>query len=197
MAQLTQDQLDHFEDQGYVVVPGVIPHDVLDNVITEYEGVLDTLIDELYERGDISSRFEGLEFGERFIKLVIETGEVHKRIRMDNIRRCWSHAFGPKGKSVWVAASEKNRGPILIKVDLTSGKKSVHEIFRNDNEVEKRFVPSLEMAFSPNGKFLCVSLLYSGFISSNNDAWGVAPDLLLFELSGDDLKPIRITVPRP
>ena len=79
MAQLTQDQLDHFEDQGYVVVPGVIPHDVLDNVITEYEGVLDTLIDELYERGDISSRFEGLEFGERFIKLVIETGEVHKQ----------------------------------------------------------------------------------------------------------------------
>ncbi len=79
MAHLTQEQLDHFEEQGYVIVPNVIPHEVLDAVIEEYEDVLDTLIDELYEKGDISSRFEGLPFGERFIKLVIETGDVHKQ----------------------------------------------------------------------------------------------------------------------
>ncbi|HIM55782.1 MAG TPA: hypothetical protein EYM39_03675 [Candidatus Latescibacteria bacterium] len=79
MPQLTQDQLDHCREEGYVVVPNVIPHNVLDNVITEYEGVLDTLARELYERGEISSMFEDLEFGKRFIKIVIETGDVHKQ----------------------------------------------------------------------------------------------------------------------
>lgn len=79
MANLTQNQLDFFEANGYVVVPDVMPGDILDAVITEYEGVLDALIDELYRKGEISSRFEGLEFGERFIKLVIETGDVHKQ----------------------------------------------------------------------------------------------------------------------
>lgn len=79
MPQLTQDQLDHCREEGYVVVPSVIPHNVLDNVITEYEGVLDTLARELYERGEISSMFEDLEFGKRFIKIVIETGDVHKQ----------------------------------------------------------------------------------------------------------------------
>ena len=79
MPYLTQEQLDHLREEGYVVVPKVIPHRVLDNVITEYEGVLDSLARELYARGEISSMFEDLEFGERFIKIVIETGDVHKQ----------------------------------------------------------------------------------------------------------------------
>jgi phytanoyl-CoA hydroxylase len=79
MAALTQEQLDFFDVNGYVVVPGVMPLEILDNVIREYENVLDNLIEELFARGEISSRFEGLDFGDRFIKLVIETGDVHKQ----------------------------------------------------------------------------------------------------------------------
>jgi phytanoyl-CoA hydroxylase len=79
MGHLTQDQLTHFETEGYVVVPGILPEATLDNVIAEYEEVLDTLIDDLYSRGEISTKFEGLDFGERFINLVIETGDVHKQ----------------------------------------------------------------------------------------------------------------------
>ena len=79
MAGLTKDQLDFYEENGYVVVPGVIPQDVLDSVIVEYEDVLDALIEELYSKGEVSSRFEGLAFGERFIKLVIETGDVYNQ----------------------------------------------------------------------------------------------------------------------
>ncbi len=79
MAYLTKEQIAHFEEHGFVVAPDVIPHAVLDAVIEEYNEVLDRLIDELYEKGEISSRFEGLPFGERFMKLVIETGDVHKQ----------------------------------------------------------------------------------------------------------------------
>lgn len=79
MASLSPEQQDFFAENGYVVVPDVIPHQILDNVIREYEGVLDTLIEQLHARGEISSKFEGLPFGERFIKLVIETGAVHNQ----------------------------------------------------------------------------------------------------------------------
>ncbi|MBS11359.1 MAG: phytanoyl-CoA dioxygenase [Gemmatimonadetes bacterium] len=79
MSGLTDEQLSFFDINGYVVVPDVIPHSVLDAVIDEYEGVLDNLIETLYERGDITSRFEGLPFGDRFMKLVIETGAVHNQ----------------------------------------------------------------------------------------------------------------------
>ena len=79
MPTLTNEQLDFFETNGYVVVPGVMPHQILDDVIAEYEGVLNTLIEALYEKGELSSTFEGLPFGDRFIKLVIETGAVHNQ----------------------------------------------------------------------------------------------------------------------
>ncbi|MEE2754816.1 MAG: phytanoyl-CoA dioxygenase family protein [Candidatus Latescibacterota bacterium] len=79
MSALINEQLAFFKKNGYVVAPGLIPNQTLDNVITEYEGVLDTLVDEFYRKGKISSRFEGLEFGERFLMLVIDTGDVHKQ----------------------------------------------------------------------------------------------------------------------
>ena len=75
MGVLTETQLEHFEDQGYLVVDGVLdPEEVLDPVIDEYAAVLDTLADELYEKGDISSRYEELPFGPRVTKISAESG---------------------------------------------------------------------------------------------------------------------------
>lgn len=80
MGALTREQVEQFEEQGFVVAEGVLdPEAVLDPVIEEYAGVLDRLADALYEREEISSRFEDLSFGERFIKICIETGDVHKQ----------------------------------------------------------------------------------------------------------------------
>jgi ectoine hydroxylase-related dioxygenase (phytanoyl-CoA dioxygenase family) len=77
--RLTADQLDFFHRNGYLIVPKVIPDTILDGVIREYEGVLDSLIESLYAAGEITSKYEGLAFGERFMKLVIETGAVHNQ----------------------------------------------------------------------------------------------------------------------
>ena len=80
MGGLTVEQVEHFEEQGYVVVEDVLdPEEVLDPVIEEYTEVLDRLAEELYEKEEISSRFEDLDFAERFMKICIETGNVHKQ----------------------------------------------------------------------------------------------------------------------
>ena len=51
MPALTREELDLFENEGYVVVKDVIdPTKTLDPVIAEYATVLDRLADELYQR---------------------------------------------------------------------------------------------------------------------------------------------------
>ena len=80
MSYLTAEQIAQFEDEGYLVVEGVLdPESVLDPVIDEYTEVLDTLVRDLYAREEISSLFEGLDFAERFTAVCIETGDVHKQ----------------------------------------------------------------------------------------------------------------------
>ena len=80
MGCLTAEQIAQFDEEGYLVVEGVLdPKTVLDPVIEEYTEVLDTLVRDLYEREEISSLFEDLDFAERFIAVCIETGDVHKQ----------------------------------------------------------------------------------------------------------------------
>ena len=80
MPVLTSRQLDHFASEGYVVVKGVLdPVTTLDPVIDEYATVLDSLADALYAQGEITSRYEELEFGDRYIQICVETGRVHSQ----------------------------------------------------------------------------------------------------------------------
>lgn len=78
MAHLTEAQVKQFEEEGYLLVEGVLdPVQDLDPAIAEYSGVLDNLTQELYERGDITSRYEDLPFGERLIQVYQESGKIH------------------------------------------------------------------------------------------------------------------------
>lgn len=80
MPGMTNEQLEHFEYFGFVTTEGVIdPERVIDPVVDEYAGVLDTLADELYEQGKISSRYEDLEFGERMVQVYEESDEIHQQ----------------------------------------------------------------------------------------------------------------------
>ena len=78
MPTITSEQLEHFEHFGFVTVENLIdPESVIDPVIDEYAGVLDSLADELYEDGTISSKYEELEFGDRVTQIYAESGEVY------------------------------------------------------------------------------------------------------------------------
>ena len=78
MGRLTAELVAQFEDQGYLLVEGLLdPVADLDPIIEEYKGVLDRLAHELYERGQISSTYADLPFGERLIRIYQESGKVH------------------------------------------------------------------------------------------------------------------------
>jgi ectoine hydroxylase-related dioxygenase (phytanoyl-CoA dioxygenase family) len=78
MAYLTQAQVKQFEEQGYLLVEGVLdPEQDLDPIIEEYKGVLERLAQELYERGEISSTYPDLPFGQRLTQIYAESGKVH------------------------------------------------------------------------------------------------------------------------
>ncbi len=78
MAGLTQAQVAQFRREGYLVVENLFdPAEDIDPVIAEYEMVLDTLADELYAEGKLSSTYADLPFSKRLIEIYKESGKVH------------------------------------------------------------------------------------------------------------------------
>ena len=78
MAHLTETQVTHFKEQGYLVVEDVLdPEQDIDPVIEEYAGVLEQLAQDLYAKGEISSTYDDLPFGDRLTKIYAESGKVH------------------------------------------------------------------------------------------------------------------------
>ena len=80
MGALIREQLDRFAEDGYLVVKNLLdPDAVLEPVIEEYSRVLEQLADQLYDAGEISSRYEELPFGQRYIRICSESGKVHSQ----------------------------------------------------------------------------------------------------------------------
>jgi phytanoyl-CoA hydroxylase len=75
MRVLTPAQRARFEEEGYVVVDGVLdPERDLAPVLTEYGAVLDGIGENLLAQGHISSRYRRLPFSERLLRICIESG---------------------------------------------------------------------------------------------------------------------------
>ena len=80
MSALSQQQVEQFQEQGYLKVEGVLdPATYLDPVIDEYAGVLDSLAKELFAGGEISSTYDELPFGERVTRIYAESGRAHSQ----------------------------------------------------------------------------------------------------------------------
>ncbi len=78
MGSLTEQQVEGFYKYGFLKVDGVLdPEEYLDPIIEEYSGVLDRLADELYEKGEITSKYEDLEFGDRVTAIYAESGKQY------------------------------------------------------------------------------------------------------------------------
>jgi phytanoyl-CoA hydroxylase len=80
LPHLTDEQLDTFWRQGFIVIDDVIDVDAyIKPMIEEYQGVIDRLADDLYAAGEITSKYEELPFGKRLIKIQQESNKVHAR----------------------------------------------------------------------------------------------------------------------
>lgn len=78
MKPISDEQLAFFQEQGYLLVRGLLEVETdLDPIMQEYEGVLDNLARELYAEGTIASPYDELPFGERVTRIYGESGKVH------------------------------------------------------------------------------------------------------------------------
>lgn len=70
-----QEMREKFDENGYVMVRGVLdPEEDLQPVIAEYDRVLDGLAKAWYEDGELTSDYAELNFEERLIAVISETG---------------------------------------------------------------------------------------------------------------------------
>jgi len=77
VSRLTDRQLEHFEDQGYLVVEDLIDvAEYLDPMVEEYQGLLDQLANRLYAEGKLPSTYADLPFGRRLTQVYADTGKV-------------------------------------------------------------------------------------------------------------------------
>mmetsp|Transcript_27759 Transcript_27759/g.69249 ORF Transcript_27759/g.69249 Transcript_27759/m.69249 type:complete len:288 (-) Transcript_27759:704-1567(-) len=67
--QLTQQQLEQFFTDGFVILPDYITHEKLEACRGAMDAMVDTLADKLYKAGKISDRCEGYGFRDRLIHL--------------------------------------------------------------------------------------------------------------------------------
>ena len=78
MSRLSDAQLSHFAEEGYLVVRDFFNPEVdLDPVIEEYEGVLDRLAERLLAKGEIKSVYADEDFSERLIRMCEDSGKIH------------------------------------------------------------------------------------------------------------------------
>lgn len=73
---LTADELELFDQQGYVVVDDVLDSNDIDPVAEEYSTALEAAANDLHARGEVSSTFSDLEFDERYTALLSANADI-------------------------------------------------------------------------------------------------------------------------
>ena len=78
MASLGQDHMSQFEEQGYLVVEGLLDQEKdLQPVIDEYSALLDSLAEDWYAAGNLSATYGDLPFGKRLTRIITESGQAY------------------------------------------------------------------------------------------------------------------------
>ena len=81
MSLLSQSALDTFDEQGYVVVEGLLdPETDLKAVVDEYAALVDSLAEGWFAEGKLSSTYAGLPFGERVTHILQEEMPLFQHI---------------------------------------------------------------------------------------------------------------------
>ena len=79
---LSDDQLDSFQRNGYLVVEHVLDDSDLAPLEQEYAGLLDELANRLYQQGEINSTYAEFDFSERFARVVAQYPECIDRMNI-------------------------------------------------------------------------------------------------------------------
>ena len=69
---MTKEQLEHFKEEGYVVLEAALQDVDFEPVIQDYEGVIDTLAKDLYANSRISQLYADEPFETRLARICDE-----------------------------------------------------------------------------------------------------------------------------
>ncbi|WP_425407350.1 phytanoyl-CoA dioxygenase family protein [Hwanghaeella sp.] len=72
------EQKEFFEENGFLAIDQLVPPDDLLPIENEYADLLDRLAHRLFAEGKVSSRYDGLAFGDRYGRLVGEFPDLHR-----------------------------------------------------------------------------------------------------------------------
>ena len=75
-AALSEAQLRQFDQEGYLVVRGLLGDAELQPILEEYERVLGEIVDDLVADGSLDDPYASLPFAHRFLRVVAETGRT-------------------------------------------------------------------------------------------------------------------------
>ena len=79
---LTKEQIDTFQEDGFLVVDSVLNDDDLAPLEQEYASLLDDIADEMVEAGHIPDAFNTLPFGERYSTIIALYPALHYRFNI-------------------------------------------------------------------------------------------------------------------
>ena len=91
--KLTQSQIDHFEQEGYVLLEGVLTDSDLDPVIEEYIDHIDRRALELFAEGKISQLHEEAPFDRRLALICREDDGIYRGLDIMHLRGRASFEF--------------------------------------------------------------------------------------------------------
>ena len=78
MPVITDQDLDCYEERGYVVIRGLLDPELdLAPVIAEYDALLDSLVQQWVEEGRMIDTYAGLPFTERILKVVMDAAPAY------------------------------------------------------------------------------------------------------------------------
>ena len=80
--RLTHAQRASFERDGFLAIDRLLDDEDLVPIEEEYDALLDRLADELLAKGEISRRFDGLAFGDRYSRIIAEHPALHHRLNI-------------------------------------------------------------------------------------------------------------------
>lgn len=74
---LKQEQIDQFKADGFLALETLLPQQPIDAIWAEYEGLLDTVAQELLAAGEIRQAHETLPFAQRYTALIRDFPDLH------------------------------------------------------------------------------------------------------------------------
>ena len=83
---LTQQQLTHFEEEGYVVVRDALTYADLNPVIEEYNQDTDRRARQLHAQGKLSQLYENEDFERRLASITAETTDIYEDVDIMHFR---------------------------------------------------------------------------------------------------------------